>query len=238
MDWSKPPRVVAHRGASREAPENTRAAFERALAHTPAIELDVHLTRDGVPVVLHDADLGRTTSGRGLVNALSAAEVTRLVAGRGAFVSERVPALDDVLAAFGPRALLDVEMKPGKANAALPEKVGRLVLARGLASRVLLTSFDLDLVHEAKVRWPEVRAGVVSGVPLSGEEVADVARYADALVLAHNVVDAATLAAAKRQGLVVLAWTVNDADVAKRLWAMGVDAVVTDDPAALARVAP
>lgn len=237
MDWSKPPRVVAHRGASAEAPENTMAAFERALASTPAIELDVHLTKDGVPVVLHDADLARTTNGRGRVGDRTAAEVTRLRAGAGrpGFEEERVPTLADVFARFGKRALFDVELKSlDGPYPALPKEVGRLVVEHGLQRRVMVTSFDPDAVQECKVRHPEIRGGVLSAVPLDRGEVDVFAAYADALALRHDAVTPEALDAAARHGLTVLAWTVNDRVEAQRLWGLGVDAVVTDTPALLA----
>lgn len=241
MDWSRPPRVVGHRGSPREAPENTLASFRRALAHTPAVELDVHLTSDGVPVVVHDGFLGRTLPGAGRVGDLALAQLRALDAGAWfgpAFAGERVPTLEDVLDALPADAVVDVEAKtldgpyPG-----LVDAVGRLALARGMRDRVMLTSFDPDAAHEFKVRFPEMRAGLIVLFEVGAKDVESVAHYADALVLRHDLVSDEVLAAARRQGLQVMAWTVNDAARAKELWTRGVDAVVSDVPGEIAAAA-
>ncbi|HLE95863.1 MAG TPA: glycerophosphodiester phosphodiesterase family protein [Candidatus Thermoplasmatota archaeon] len=241
MDWSKPPRVIAHRGSPREAPENTLASFRRGLAHTPAIELDVHLTQDGALVVAHDGFLGRTLPGRGRLGDLTLAQVRSLDAGAWfgpTFTGERVPTLEEALDLAGPAGLVDVEAKtldgpyPG-----LVEAVGKLALARGMRDRVMLTSFDPDAAHEFKVRFPEMRSGLIAMFDVGAKDVEAVAHYADALVLRHDLVTAEVLAAARRQGLLVMAWTVNDAVRARELWGLGVDAVVTDVPGEMAGAA-
>src|SRR5262245_64546483 len=104
--------VVGHRGASDRAPENTMAAFEAAIAiGVDAIELDVHSSRDGHLVVIHDQNLARTTSGQGLVHEHSLAELKALDAGGWfdrAFAGERIPAFEEVLERIGPRVPLQV----------------------------------------------------------------------------------------------------------------------------------
>src|SRR5436309_263912 len=112
-----PPFIVAHRGASALAPENTLAAFRRALeAGAPAVECDVHLTADGAPIVIHDARVDRTTNGTGEVASLTLAALRALDAGGWfdpRFAGERLPTLEETLAIAAGRSRVFVELKPG-----------------------------------------------------------------------------------------------------------------------------
>jgi len=148
-------RIIAHRGASAYEPENTLRAFERAIAQgADWIELDVQLTKDGWPVVLHAADLAATTSGRGLVSATSLAELRRLDAGLG----EQVPTLDEVVEGFGGRCGLYVELKAPGSAAALAGVLRR----HSRAADLVACSFSLDLVREAATLLPSVPAAWLS----------------------------------------------------------------------------
>jgi glycerophosphoryl diester phosphodiesterase len=109
------PLILAHRGASRIAPENTLVAFCLALEQgADGLELDVQLSRDGVPVVFHDSELSRTTDGRGRISEKTLAELRTLDAGKWfdpRFAGERIPTLEEVFEAFGDRALYNIELK-------------------------------------------------------------------------------------------------------------------------------
>jgi len=149
-------RIIAHRGASAYEPENTLRSFERAVAQgADWIELDVRLTADGHPVVLHSSDLAATTDGRGLVEETSLAALRLLDAGAG----ERVPTLDEVLEHFARRCGLYVELKAPGAPYALA-----LALRRHSSVPALVTcSFDTDLVREAVALLPGVPSAWLSG---------------------------------------------------------------------------
>ena len=157
--------IIGHRGASARAPENTHAAFDLALREgADGIEFDVRLARDGVPVVIHDASLRRTTLREGNAEELDSAELSALDAGtwfnlrnhasaREAYGLERVPTLAGVFERFGSRArVLYVEMKCEAPTLGPPLARAVVDLTRqyGLADRVVVKSFAHALVAEAK----------------------------------------------------------------------------------------
>lgn len=229
LDLSSRP-VIAHRGASGSAPENTLPAFELAVRQgADAIELDVRLTRDGVPVVLHDATLDRTTDRRGPLGALTLAELGKADAGGGA----RVPTLADVLRGF-PEIPVLVEVKEPAAQV----EVRRVILEERAAERCVLASED----HAALQIFRELPFAVAA----SGREIA--ALYRDVLLRRvpgtvpyrmlsvperHRGLRVPTrsfVAAARRLGCPVHVWTINDPSVAQRLWDVGVCGIVTNFP--------
>jgi glycerophosphoryl diester phosphodiesterase len=244
LDLSARP-VIAHRGASGYAPENTLPAFELAVRQgADAFELDVRLTHDGIPVVLHDPTVERTTDGRGSLAGLSVAELRELDAGarftvdggrtypfRGA--ATRVPALAEVLQAF-PEMPVMVEVKEPAAQ----EPVRKVILDHGAAERCLLASEH----HEALRLFREPHFAVAA----SGAEIG--ALYRSVLLRRvpvtvpyralsvperHRGLRVPTrgfVAAARRLGCPVHVWTVNDQAVAQRLWALGVAGIVTNLP--------
>ncbi len=131
-------KVYGHRGASAEFPENTLAAFRRALELGVAgIELDVHLSADGVPVVIHDETVDRTTNGEGAVAGLTVAHLRELDAGQG----EYVPTLAEVLDLVGDRVHVDIEVKANAAGEAVLREV------RGRDTRWVISSFDWDVLR-------------------------------------------------------------------------------------------
>lgn len=159
--------VVGHRGARELWPENSLSGFRRLIASgATAVEFDVQTTRDGVPVVIHDPTLERTTEGNGAVCALGAAEVlaTPLRAGQGlqgGEPGECVPALDAVLALLRPTPLeLHVEIKTDALGELAPGVVPRLVRAlheAGMAERSILTCFVPEVLDQVLAHWPQAR---------------------------------------------------------------------------------
>lgn len=229
--------LIAHRGASGQYPENTMLAFTRALGQgADAIELDVRVTADGVPVVLHDATLDRTTDRRGAVAGLSLSEIRRAEAGAG----ERVPTVADVLEAF-PTTPLILELK--EPAAALPTLA---VLRRhGTQGRVLLGAFQraclapfrgsafATAAARVQVAWFWSWARV--GLSRRRDYVAfTVPEHSGRL----HVVDAPFLRAARRLRLPVHVWTVDDPQAAARLRAAGVCGIITNYPERMRVLAP
>ena len=164
----RPARVIAHRGASRDCPENTLAAFDEALRQgADGIELDVQLSRDGVPVVYHDRTLARAGAGRRRVAALDAAALTALDPGARVgrrFLGQHLPALETVLDRFGDRTLLLIEIKTreGRAGTSRHERlartVARLVRERRLERLALALSFDLGVLAACADEAPRLGA--------------------------------------------------------------------------------
>ena len=154
--------AIAHRGASAYAPENTLAAFGQALRlGCHAVEFDVRLSRDRVPVVIHDATVDRTTNGRGAVRNMSVAELQRLDAGAWfgpQFAGARVPTLDEALAAVAAPARCAIELKevvePAELIAALERS--------GTAERAVITSFEPGLVAPVRRACRDVAVGLLA----------------------------------------------------------------------------
>ncbi|MFN8195319.1 MAG: glycerophosphodiester phosphodiesterase family protein [Nocardioidaceae bacterium] len=242
--------VIAHRGASGDAPENTLAAARIAVRHgADAVECDVHRTRDGALVVIHDRHVRRTTNGlaalprrgRLRVAELTLDEIQRLDAGAWfdpAFVGERVPTLQEWAAEIGSAADLLVEMKrpsdyPSiQHDLAVELRTG--ALAAAVARRgVTVQSFDHAWLRRFREVVPDVPVGVLSEGRL-GPELVELARgFAHHLNPALGAVDPSTVLRLRDAGLGVSVWTANTHRQLRRALACGVDGVITDRPARL-----
>lgn len=223
----------AHRGASAEAPENTLAAFELALQQgAGGIELDVHLSRDGVPMVIHDETLERTTNERGAVSARTAAELQRLDAGSWfapGFSGEEVPTLEQVLQLVGEQARINIEIKSSAAGAAVLD-----VLQRYPGSRVLVSSFDHRLLARLRGLAPELALGFLVDSPWwrSGLRRA-LASGGESFHPRQELVSHPLLQACHRAGLKVYPWTVDAPVRGAELVRLGCDGLFTNRPGAL-----
>ena len=237
--------VIAHRGSSSEAPENTLPAFEAAVGRgADAIELDVRLSADGAPVVIHDATLDRITDRTGQVAALTLAELRTVDAGwhftpdhgrshpyRGA--EARIPTLGEVLWAF-PRLSILVEIKEPSAQ----EAVRRVLAQEDAAARCVVASehreallaFDeppfargASAAEISALYWATL---VRRRIPTPGYRMLSVP-------LRHRGLPVPTsgfVAAARANGCAVHVWTVDSPDTARRLWRRGVSGIVTNVP--------
>jgi glycerophosphoryl diester phosphodiesterase len=225
------PRTVGHRGASALAPENTLRAIELAIAHgLDMVEVDVHLSRDGELMVIHDADLLRLARRRDTVASLTAAELARIDVGDG----QGVPRLVDVLELARGRLGVYVELKGAGTGAAL----GRLVRS-GAAEGVELISgsFDAPLVEELRDAAPDVPRSVLFR-PVSGGAMIETCRSLGA-TYAHpcfRPLPHALVYALHAAGLLVMAPHTNDPTEAKAFAGAGIDVLATDDPAVFARL--
>jgi glycerophosphoryl diester phosphodiesterase len=223
--------IIAHRGASFDAPENTLAAFRLAWQQcADAVECDVRLTRDGHLVVIHDANTRRIAGADRPVAAQTLDDLRRLDVGSG----ERIPTLAEVLATVPDGKRVYVEVKAGPE--AVPE-LDRVLAAGGLHPRqTVVISFSAEVVAAAKAARPDVPAYWV--VELTGRttaaELIGTARAvgADGLDLSADpaVLDAAFASAVRAAGLKLCVWTVNDADLARAMIDVGVGAITTDRP--------
>ena len=219
--------VIAHRGASAEAPENTLAAFARALAlNADGIELDVRLTRDGIPVVYHDATLSRLAGRRVRLSALPLADLGA-VRVRG----EPIPTLEEVLRHTRDRALVQIEIKEGVPVA----PIVRVVEQARAGRNVILASFAVATVEAARAAAPHLPRMLIS----KGGRAADLAAAladldAAGVSLDHRAIPSvAFVDALHRQRRQVWCWTVNEPAAMRRLAACGVDAILSDNPALL-----
>jgi glycerophosphoryl diester phosphodiesterase len=230
------PRWIAHRGAGKLAPENTLAAFRVGAAHGyRAFECDVKLSADGVPFLLHDATLQRTTSGHGPASALAWGELSRLDAGAWhsrAFAGEPLPSFAAIARYCLRNAFaLDVEIKPSPGD---ERQTGRAVAALAAtlwaqaATPPLLTSFEPAALEGAREAAPALPRGLLLDALRDGWLDEAQALGCVAVITNHALVDAAMLALVRAAGLRVLVYTVNDPAEAKRLDALAIDGIVTD----------
>lgn len=232
------PLVLAHRGASAHAPENTLASFRRALDEgAPAIEFDVKLSADGQVVVIHDQTVDRTTDGHGKVRGLTLAQLKALDAGSwfdSDFRGERIPTLDEVFAAFGRRVLMNVELT----NYASPfdllvPKVALLVKKHKLGDQVIFSSFFPHNLSTARRVLPEVPRGLLAFTGIKGGIQLFIGRFMD-LQSEHPFVGdvtAKTIASVHGRGRKVFVYTVNDPEEMRHLFDLGVHGIFTDEPA-------
>lgn len=230
------PLWVAHRGAGLLAPENTLAAFRVGAGHGyRAFECDVKLSADGVPFLLHDATLQRTTPERGLASDRSWADLSRLDAGgwhsRG-FAGEPIPSFE-AIARYCLRNgfALNIEIKPTPGDEAETGRVVAREAARlwaGEAVQPLLSSFKPDALAAARDSAPALPRALLLDSLRSGwlEEAQSLGCVA--VVTHYGLIDKAVLARVHAEGLRALVYTVNDPAEARRLMALGIDGIITD----------
>ena len=224
--------VIAHRGASGTCPENTLPAFRRAVdLGAPMIELDVQLTRDGHPVVIHDRTLDRTTSGRGAVRRRTLAEITKLDAGRWfspAFAGARVPTLAEVLAEVPIR--INVELKAA-GDDGLERRVLEVVEGAAALDRVIFSSFDWASLERLRALTSGADLAVLWAGRSAGRALACAHRVrARSVHLRKSGTAPAGIAAGHAAGLAVRLWTVNAPADFARLTELGADGLFTDYP--------
>lgn len=251
--FTAPVRNLAHRGGGMLAPEATLAAFAAAAeAGTDVLEMDVHLSADGALVVIHDRTVDRTTDGSGAVGELRLDELRALNAGhrfRGPdgefpYRGERVaiPTFEEVQAAH-PDLPFVVEMK----TLDTAEPLCRAIREAGREDRTLVAAFGRESLERFRSVCPAVATGgsfgeVVVFLAMSMGRIAGLYHPPfDALLVSETsgplrVVTPGLLRSARQAGLPVIVWTVNRAEDMSRLLALGVDGILTDDPATLAAV--
>ena len=228
------PLVIAHRGASAAAPENTIAAFERALTDgADAIQLDVHLSRDDHPVVIHDPTLERTTNGSGPVRGHTMRELKRLDAGawRGAaFAGQRLQTLQEVLERFRGRTKFWIELKGGPdLYPDVEERIVGLLEVYDVIDEALVQTFDPAALARLRAFSRELSLGaVLARGPLDVER--DVPPAASAVCPSAEILGAPEREAIRRSGRQCNVWTVNEPALMDRLVDWSVDGIITDRP--------
>ncbi|MEU6629721.1 glycerophosphodiester phosphodiesterase family protein [Streptomyces parvus] len=213
--------TLGHRGVMGVEPENTLRSFVRAEASgMDAIELDLHLSKDGALAVMHDADVDRTTDGTGPIAAKTLAELRELDAGRG----ERIPVFEEVLEAVS--SPLQAEIKDVAAARALAD----VMLERDLVGRVEVSSFHDEAVTEIARLVPGVRTVLIAS--RWGGDVVDRAKAAGAATLALNIrrLTLEVVEQAHAESLQVIGWVVNTQDHLRLARALNLDGATTDFP--------
>jgi glycerophosphoryl diester phosphodiesterase len=230
------PLVIAHRGASGERPENTLLAFERAVEQTAdMIETDLHLTRDGVIVLHHDASLDRLGA-EGEIRDRTAAELAVLDVAPETFAAERMPTLPDLLDGFGARIAFNLELKVGLEAPydGLEERVIEELETRDMLSRMLLSCFDDRVLERVRAISANARLAVLAS-PRAPRAMIERARRVGAEAINPHcfLVDEELVRSAHAEGLAVYPYTANELPEMTRLLDCGVDGVISNYPARL-----
>ena len=242
--------VVAHRGASGYAPETTLEAYRLALeTGVDFVEMDVHMLRDGTPVAIHDADVKRTTNGKGRISELTLAELKTLDAGswfnraypqkaRPEYIGLKVPTLEEVLKLTGgSSAGCYIEIKdPERYPPELESSVLSLVRKSRMEKRSRVISFSPTSIKKIKALDPSIQTGLLVSRRLGDPVRATIDVSADELAIRHDLVNAATVGSAHDKGLSVSVWTVDREQDMERMIRMGVDRITTDYPDLLLRL--
>lgn len=226
------PTVMAHRGLSADAPENTLYAFSDAISvGADFIELDVQQTRDGVLVVMHDSNLKRTTGVNKDIWDVDYADIQNLDAGSWfdpAYANARIPTLEETLQFVDKRAKLNIEIKPTKHGSdTLEQDVAELITQYQYTDACYVTSFSYGSLKKVKEANPEIRTGYLMSVAY-GQFYS--LKYADAFSLNKVFVTSQVVNAAHQQGKQIFAWTVNGMSEVRSLCNLHVDSIITDDP--------
>jgi len=231
--------IIAHRGASAHEPENTLRAFARGIEMgATLIELDVHLSRDGHPVILHDADLARTTTGTGRVSELTLDEIQRFDAGRG----EHVPTLAEVIHLVRGKVQLYIELKGQQTAAAVVDTLR----AKDFIDQAIVGSFYPWLPQKAKFLEPALRTSVLVAWRDRQADFVDwaLAVNADYVHLCwehgsptpHQLLSADMMTSIRRQGLETILWHEERPEELVELVQWDVYGICTNTPDVLASI--
>lgn len=232
VNWNREVEITAHRGDSSEAPENTIPAFEAAIeSGADWIELDVGVTKDGVPVVLHDEDLQRVAGIPRKIWELTFEEVRALDVGSSfgpSFGGTGIPSLEEVLDYCRGRIRLNIEIKyrPGRDLAFIPQVV-ELIRQKEMLDQCMITSFNYGCLQMVKIFEPGLKTGLISSKPIDQPEI-----YTDAdkFVLSIELIEPDTVNRIHGLGKEVVAWTINDQYSVGKCRRAGADNIITDRP--------
>lgn len=237
------PLLAAHRGGSLLWPENSLLAFRNALAlGADFVEFDVHLSRDGEVVVIHDATLDRTTTGAGPVRDRTVAELKalRLKNRSGAVTEETVPTLEEVTVAVAQarrKMLLEIKVDASKARyPGLEEKVLAILDRHSMAASTVVMAFEAPTWRRVRELRPDIATCALYSARMLGRSglgaELETLRAAGVgyIGVEHSAVDAAAVAQARRAGIGLGAWTVNDPADMKRMIGAGATILITDQP--------
>lgn len=235
------PRVIAHRGFSGEAPENTMAAFRKAVdVKADMMELDVLLSKDGQVVVIHDETLERTTNGLGRVADYNYEELARLDAGtwfHPRFEGETIPLLRDVLLFAKGKILVNIEIKTEAWTPNTFEGIASRVVAMvdelGMRDLVIISSFDSRILKQVRQLDSEIKTATLYDEDSRGELrplVLVAEDHSNGFNLSKSEVSGSVVESCHSQGIPVSVYTVNTAEMMDFILGMGVDALFTDNP--------
>ncbi|MEM2897395.1 MAG: glycerophosphodiester phosphodiesterase family protein [Candidatus Bathyarchaeia archaeon] len=213
---------IGHRGAKAYEPENTLLSFKKALElGVNAVELDVRRTRDGKIVVIHDAEVNRTTNGKGLVSELTLKEIKQLVTEK----NEKIPTLEEALDFLDKKVKILIELKEN----GLERDVLSLIDEKGLKSNIIIVSFLEEALKRVREIDDEVETGLI--YVKHRDPIKSALRLkADYLLPLYRFTHTANVQKAHENGLKVIVWTINEKEEVLEYFKKGVDGIASDRP--------
>ncbi len=226
---------IAHRGASMIAPENTLAAFNKAIEiGVDAIELDLHGTVDGEVVVIHDSSLDRTTNLRGSVNQTTLETIKQADAGswfNQQFAGEPVPTLAEVLECITDETMAVLEIKDSTISEAVVEKVREM----NVLERIVIISFHISVLQTVRQLDPRIPTGYLIGSSNGNTHPIQLCQQASSLGsgllnVNHHLITAEFAHEVCKRGISLWSWTVDDVDQMRKMLACGVQGITSNHP--------
>ena len=237
MTVESPTRVIAHRGFSGRAPENTLLAIREAIAiGAEMVEIDVTMTADGHVILLHDETLDRTTSGTGPPTDHTLEEIRELDAGAWfstVFAGEKIPTLSEALQTVKGRILINIEIKPEAVDHGVVPKIASLIAEHEMHNQVIVSSFSPEALLRMKIADPEVITATLFNKDLhTGRDPLEIVLEVGSrgFNISARRLTAAMIERCHKHGIPIAVYTVNEPDEMRRLIELGVDAVFTDHP--------
>ncbi len=229
--------VSAHRGESRHAPENTIPAIMLAIENeADYVEIDVRLTKDGQVILMHDADTKRTTDKKLVVKDSTYEELLTLDAGSWfapEYAGTRIPTLEEVIELCKGKIMLNIELKPADYSGDLETAVAKLITDNNMENQCIITSFNQRSIMMIKNENPDIVTGYIYTFGYSNNIEY---RYMDVLSISSRYLTRDVVTGAHRKGIIVAAWTVNNVQEMRRMVAIGVDNIITDNTPLAKRV--
>ncbi|MDA1476065.1 glycerophosphodiester phosphodiesterase [Bacillus changyiensis] len=229
--------IIAHRGASAYAPENTFAAFEKARElSADFIELDVQMTRDNKLAVIHDDRVDRTTNGTGFVRHFTMHELEKLDAGSWfspSFQGEKIPTLEAVLQKYHKKMGLLIEIKSSKTQPGIEKSLGKLIDQFGFSLNIIVQSFDSEAIKTLHRLYPSLPTAVLIRPRLglfSRHQLQYISSFAQYVNMKQTMLNPFLIKSVHRHGMKAFAWTVNGQKTGRRLQSWKIDGIITDYP--------
>lgn len=231
LEMTNVPNITAHRGSSAKAPENTMAAFQRAVSDVADyVELDVKQTKDNVVIVLHDKSLKRTTGDKKKIWTVDYEYLQTLDAGSWfspKYEGERIPTLEEVLVYCRGKVRLNIEIKPTGHDNNLEKQVVELVEQYDMVDQCVITSMKYDVLKRVKKCNPKIKTGYIMSAAYGNFYNME---YADFFSVNYSFVDKRLVDLIHNNGKTIHVWTVNGSDNIKEMTKIGVDNIITDNP--------
>lgn len=229
--------IIAHRGSSSAAPENTIAAFDVAVEQgADYIELDVQMTMDQHVVVIHDDTVDRTTNGNGLVKSSTLDQLKKLDAGSWfdqQYTNERIPTLQEILERYSQRIGILIEIKHPKRQIGIEKAVARIINRFAYSRHIIIQSFDVHALQRIKAFAPSLRTALIikpDAFKLTKRKLTTYSSFANCLNMKKTMINKWWIDRIHSFGMEVFIWTVKDQKTADRIKKYPIDGVVTDNP--------